>query len=187
MRIRLIVALILLLPIMGVAQSDGMGGARLHPQSDAAAGPTSGFALPGGFKAPEGLLDDFWSDPAMAAELRLSDAQRRQLQDAALTQRLSLVDSGAEILKGFLKVSASLDAEPFNEAAYKKHLDELAASTGKAVQNVGEIALAPRRVLTPEQWAKLKVLRKAKQATARAATTAKRPAPVIPHSLEERP
>jgi Spy/CpxP family protein refolding chaperone len=187
MRIRLIVALVLLLPVTAVAQTDGMSVTRPHPQPAAAGDPASGFTLPGGFKAPEGLFDDFWTDPAMAAELRLNDAQRKQLQDAALTQRLSLVDSGAEILKAFLKVAASLDAEPFDEAAYKKQLDELAASTGKAVQNVGEIAVAPRRVLTSEQWAKLKSLKKAKQAAARAATSAKRPSPVIPHSLEERP
>src|ERR1700686_314344 len=87
MRIRLILALVLLLPIMAVAQIEVVGGTRSHTPAAAPAGDAApGFSLPGGFKAPEGLLDDFWSDPATAGELHLSDAQRKQLQDAALAQ-----------------------------------------------------------------------------------------------------
>ena len=186
MPIRLWLAFLFVLPVMALAQITVVGGTRAHTSTAAhttapAAGatasgggvsqaaPASGFALPGGFKPPEGIFDEFWNDPATAGQLHLTDAQRKQLQDAALEQRLSLIDSGAEALKSFLKLSALLEAEPFDDAAYQRQLSELSATTGKAVQNFGEMAATPRRVLSYEQWTKLQSLKKAKQAAAKAA------------------
>jgi Spy/CpxP family protein refolding chaperone len=125
----------------------------------------SGLAIPGGFTAPEGILDEFWRDPAMARELQLSDGQKKQLEDAALSQRLSLIGVGADALKALTLLDSVLKAEQFDEAAYKQHIRDLSAAAGRAVQELGDMAVTPRRILTPDQWTKLQEMRTARRAS----------------------
>jgi Spy/CpxP family protein refolding chaperone len=134
---------------------------------------------------PSGLLDEFWKDPAFAAEIHLTDAQRKQLDEAALLHRLALVDGGAESFKAVIKLSAILDAEPFDDAAYQKQLDELTASSGKLIQTFGAMVSTPRRVLNSEQWAKLEKRKRerARQATPKSAVMQPGAQPQIPSSL----
>jgi Spy/CpxP family protein refolding chaperone len=157
-----------LLPMTLTAQTNGAPAPGTNPQGanpqGAAVAAAPGFSLPGGLKAPAGLFDEFWNDPARAAELHLTDAQRKQLQDAALTQRLSLIDGGADALKALAHLSAILQADQLDDAAYTQQMQNLAAATGKLVQEVGEMAVSPRRVLSLEQWRKLQSLQRAKQA-----------------------
>jgi Spy/CpxP family protein refolding chaperone len=98
--------------------------------------------------------------------LQLTDVQRKQLQDGALTQQLSLIDGGAEALKTLARLSALLQADQLDDAAYKQQLNNLAVASGKLVQDVGEMIVSPRRVLTLEQWRKLQTLQRAKRAAA---------------------
>ncbi len=157
-----------LLPMTLTAQTNGAVAPGTNPQGatpqDTVAAAAPGFSLLGGLKPPAGFFDEFWNDPARAAELHLTDAQRKQLQDAALTQRLSLIDGVASALKALAHLSAILEADQLDDAAYKQQMENLAAATGKLVQDVGEMAVSPRRVLTLEQWRKLQNLQRAKQA-----------------------
>lgn len=65
-------------------------------------------------------------------------------------------------------MSAIMDADQLDDAACKQQLDNLAAASGKLVRDLGEMVVAPRRVLTLEQWRKLQALQRAKQAAAKA-------------------
>ena len=179
MKIRVIVAVTLLLPVMAFAQT----GVRIiggQTQPTATAGNTApafatatagntapAFPLPGGFHMPPGVLEQFWNDPAVAGELRLSDVQRKQLQNATLTQRLSMIDGGADALKALVRLSAIYEADQLDDVSYKQQLSNFATAVGKLVQDAGEMAVTPRRVLTSEQWTKLQSLQRAKQAAAR--------------------
>ena len=131
----------------------------------APSGAHSGSIIPGGFTPPAGLLDEFWRDPAMVRELQLSEGQKKQLENAALSQRLSLIGTGADALKALTLLDAVLKAEPFDESAYKQHLVDLSAAAGRAIQELGDMAVTPRRVLTPDQWTKLQEIRAARQAS----------------------
>jgi Spy/CpxP family protein refolding chaperone len=143
-----------------------------------------GFPFPNGFNPPAGLFDPFWKDPACAAELHLTDVQRKQLDDAALTQRLSLIDGGADALKAFTRLSALLEADQLDDAAYKHQLDILATAVGKLVLDAGEMTVSPRRVLTLEQWRKLQSLQRAKRAAVGSALPQRQPAAhTLPESL----
>jgi len=51
------------------------------PASPSAAGL---MPLLSNLSSPEGLLHEWWKDPAIAAELRLTEAQKKQLEDATL-------------------------------------------------------------------------------------------------------
>jgi Spy/CpxP family protein refolding chaperone len=166
MKLAFVVTAVLMFPLMAAAQTD----VTVAPGTNSKAGVAApGFSLPGGFTPPAGLFEQFWNDPACAAELHLTDAQRKQLQDAALTQQLSLIDGGADGLKTLARLSALLNADQLDEAAYKQQLSNLAAATGKVVQGVGEMAVEPRRVLTAEQWHKLQSLQRAKRTAIRSA------------------
>jgi len=166
MKLASIAAAVLLFPLMLAAQTGVTGAPRTNPQGTPAGNTASGLSFPGGFHPPAGLFDQFWNDPAIVAELQLTDVQRKQLQDAALTQQLSLIDVGAEALKSLARLSALLQADQLDDAAYKQQLNNLAAASGKLVQDVGEMIVSPRRVLTLEQWRKLQTLQRAKRAAA---------------------
>ena len=146
---------VLVFPLMAAAQTNVTVAPRINSPGPAT-GIAPGFSLPGGFNPAAGLFDEFWNDPACTAELHLTDAQRKQLQDATLTQRLALIDGGAEALKAFTRLAALMEADQLDDAAYRQQVNNLAAATGKVVQDVGEMAVSPRRVLTLEQWRKLK-------------------------------
>jgi Spy/CpxP family protein refolding chaperone len=188
MKLRLIAAAVLLFSAMALAQDEVINLPPLHPSAPAATTPGEGFNFPGNFQPPAGLFDEFWNDPAFAAEIHLTDAQRKQLQEAALTQRLALVDGGADAFKALIKAAAILDADPFDESAYQKQLDELTASSGKLIHTLGAVASNPRRVLNGQQWAKLQKRQRerARQAAAaKAAATPNGAAPKIPSSLTQ--
>jgi len=169
MKLAFVAMAVLVFPLMAAAQTDVTAAPETNAKGTSAGIAAPGFSLPGGFTPPAGLFEQFWNDPACAAELHLTDVQRKQLQDASLTQQLSLIDGGADGLKALARLSALPNADQLDEAAYKQQLNNLAAATGKVVQDVGEMAAAPRRVLTVEQWQKLQSLRRAKRTAARSA------------------
>ncbi len=176
-----IVVAVLVFPLMMAAQTNVTNAPRTNAQGAPPASATApGFPFPGGFNPPAGLFDEFWNDPAITAELHLTDAQRKQLQDAALTQRLALIDGGADALKAFTRLSALLEADRLDDAAYKEQLNNLALASGKIIQDVGEMVASPRHALTLEQWRKLQNLQKAKRAAAKANVPPHQPAAHAP-------
>jgi len=162
-----IIAAVLVLPLMVAAQTNITAAPRTNSQGAPAGMTAPGFSLPKGLNPAEGLFEQFWNDPVTTAELHLTDQQRKQLQDAALAQRLSLIDGGADALRAVVRLSALLEADQLDDAAYKQQLDNLAAASGKLVKDFGEMVVSPRRVLTLEQWRKLQTLQRAKRAAAR--------------------
>jgi len=164
MKLAFVFTAVLVFPLMAAAQTNIT--VPTNPQATQSAVTTPDFPFPKGFNPPAGLFDQFWNDPECTAELHLTDVQRKQLKDAALAQRLALIDGGADALKAFTRLSALLEADQLDDAAYKQQLDALAAATGKLVLDVGEMTVSPRRILTLEQWRKLQSLQRAKRAAA---------------------
>jgi hypothetical protein len=104
----------------------------------------------------------------MVAELQLSETQVKKLREASLNLQLSLIDGGADALKAFVHISAILQVEQLDDAAYQKQLDELSTAFGKLIHQIGDMAIAPRHILTHEQYQKLKSIQR-KQREARLA------------------
>ena len=175
MKLSFIVTVVLAFPLTLAAQRNITLAPSANPQGTPASATAPGFSLPGGFNPPAGLFEQFWNDPAITAELHLTDVQRKQLQDAALNQRLALIDGGADALKALARLSALLDADQLDDAAYKQQLNNLSAATGKIVQDFGEMTVSPRRVLTLEQWRKLQSLQRARRAALRTALPPRQP------------
>lgn len=184
MKLAFVVTAVLVFPVMLAAQTNVTVAPRTNPQGMPAGITAPGFPFPSGFNPTAGLFDQFWNDPACTAELHLTDVQRKQLKDAALTQRLSLIDGGADALKAFTRLSALLEADQLDDAAYKQQLDILAAAAGKLVLDVGEMTVSTRHVLTLEQWRKLQSLQRAKRAAVGSALPPHQPTThTLPESL----
>ena len=177
MKLALIIAAVFLLPVTTVAQTDVSSAFQAHSPAASAGTTAPGFAFPGGFNPPAGLFDQFWNDPTVAGELHLTDVQRKQLRDARLTQRLSLIDGGADALRAVARLAALLEADQLDDAAYKQQVNNLAAAAGRLVQDLGEMVVNPRRVLTVEQWRKLQRLQRAKRAEVRPSSIPRRRRP----------
>jgi len=185
MKLAYLATAVLAFPLMVAAQTSVTHAPQANSQGTASGITAPGFPFPGGFNPPAGLFEHFWTDPDCAAELHLTDAQRKQLQDAALNQRLSLIDGSADALKAITRLSALLEADQVDEVAYKQQLDNLAAATGKLVQGVGEMVVSPRRVLTAEQWRKLQSFQRAKKTAARTAVQPRQPVTRPPTAVDK--
>ena len=74
-------------------------------------------------------------------------------------------------LKSLYPSGSLLEADQLDDAAYRQQVNNLAAATGKLVQDVGEMAVSPHRVLTLEQYRKLQTWQRAKRTAAQTAAT----------------
>jgi Spy/CpxP family protein refolding chaperone len=175
MKLAYMVAAVLVFPLMAAAQTSVAIAPQTAQHGTAAGIGSPGFSLPGGLNPPAEMFDQFWNDPAFAAELHLTDGQRKRLQDASLNQRLALIDGGADAMKAVAHLAAILEADQLDDAAYQQQLNNLAAAAGKLVQDFGEMTVSPRRILTLEQWRKLQSLQRAKRAAAKAAAPPRQP------------
>lgn len=156
MKLKLALAVLLLLPVVSFAQSN-----NAQPSSKPA--PAPGFSLPKGMELPNGLFEPFWDDPKTCDEIQITAAQKKQLREATVKAQLAMIDGGADALKALVHLAAISEAEDLDDAAYHQQLKALAAGFGKVIEELGDLAIAPRKVLTADQYQKLKALRKAKR------------------------
>ena len=163
-----VVAAVLLLSALVLAQPAEKATAAKAPSDPLQS--LSGLLAAGGGSRSNGIGslanafgESFWNDPKMVAELHLSEAQVKQLREASLNMQLALIDGGADVLKAFVHISAILRVEQLDDAAYQKQLDALSAGFGKVIHDIGDMAIAPRHILTHEQYLKLKTIERKKR------------------------
>ncbi len=88
----------------------------------------------GNWNPPAALTTDWWNNPDIANELRLTEAQKKQLEQVSTNVKLTLIDAGATGLKSYVRLQSLLDGDPFDRAAFNQELDA-ASDRG---QQVGE-------------------------------------------------
>jgi Spy/CpxP family protein refolding chaperone len=146
----LIAAFILLLSV----------GAALAQSPQGSPSPDMGFPM-GGWKPPAALMGEWWNDPEIANELRLTQQQKQQLQQVSTNLKLTLIDAGATGLKSYVRLQSLLDAEQFDRATYNQELDTAAGAISKLIKDFGQMALTVRSTLSADQWHKLEAMRAA--------------------------
>ena len=106
-----------------------------------------------GRMAPLGVgLGRWWTNPEIAGQVQLSDAQIQKLEQVTTQQRLAMIDAMASGMKALVLVQPLLDAPQFDEAAANQQLDALAATASRLIKEVGGGVLTTRKILTAEQW-----------------------------------
>jgi Spy/CpxP family protein refolding chaperone len=107
----------------------------------------------------QGKSGRWWNDPATVEKLKLTDVQRKSMDDVLQEHRERLVD-----LKGSLE-KADIDLEPMmrddqpNEAKILSQIDKVAQARAELEKANARFLLAIRAKLTPEQWKQLRALR----------------------------
>lgn len=165
----ILLLLVLLLATLALAQTSAPppGQPEHRMEMEHRTGPMPATGLPMGMGMDMGkfmgpsmeLLGEWWKNPEVVTELRLTDAQVKQLEQANLNTRLTLIDSAADGLKAFTRAQALIDSDQFDEAAYNQQVTALSTAAANLVKNLGQTVLTTRRVLSPEQWKKLEALR----------------------------
>jgi Spy/CpxP family protein refolding chaperone len=115
----------------------------------------------GNWNPPAAFMSDWWNDPETANDLRLTDAQKKQLDQVSTNLKLTLIDAGASGLKSYVRLQGLLDADPFDRNAYNQELDNASSAATRLVKDLGQMALTVRTTLTAEQWHKLESMKAA--------------------------
>lgn len=122
-------------------------------------GPMPGVNL----QPPRALADNWWRDPDVINELRLTDPQRKQLEQVSVTMKLSLISSAATAASAVVKGESALNADQLDETTYNQQVTAAADAASKLVKDLAGTMLAMRKVLSPEQWRKLDSMRRTAQ------------------------
>lgn len=112
------------------------------------------------FEPPRALSGDWWRDPEVINELRLTEAQRKQLEQVSLNMKLSLISGVAAGASAVVKGESALNGDTLDEATYNQQVTAAADAAAKLVKDAAGTMLAMRKVLSLEQWRKLETMRR---------------------------
>ena len=101
----------------------------------------------------------WWKNAEVVKQVGLSDVQVQKIENIFLDSRLKLVDAHAALQKEELQLEPLLEADAPDEAAVLAAIDRITAARAVVEKSNAQMAFAIRRVLTPEQWKKLRALR----------------------------
>jgi len=121
----------------------------------------------GNWSPPAALTSDWWNNPEIANDLRLTEAQKKQLEQVSTNMKLTLIDAGATGLKSYVRLQSLLDADPFDRAAFNQEMEIASNAASRLVKDFGQMAVTVRTTLTAEQWHKLEAMKSAGRMRAR--------------------
>jgi Spy/CpxP family protein refolding chaperone len=100
----------------------------------------------------------WWKNAEVVKAIGLNDGQVQKIETVFLESRMKLVDIHASLQKEELKLEPLLEADSPDESAVLSAIDHITAARANLEKANAQMAFAIRRVLTPEQWKKLRTL-----------------------------
>ena len=143
MAVRLSLAVAGLL-MAGSALAQGFGGHR--PPMERALG-------------PQGNLGRWWNNPKMVEELKLTDEQRKAMDEILYQHREKLVDLRGAVEKAELEMEPLMRDDQPNETKILAQIDKVAQSRAELEKANARFLMAIRNKLTPEQWKQVRAER----------------------------
>ncbi len=101
----------------------------------------------------------FWNDPTTATKLKLTDDQRKGMDQVLQQHRTTLVDLHANLEKSELALEPMMKEDQPNESQILEQIDRVAQARAELEKANARFLLAIRAKLTPEQWKGLQDLR----------------------------
>jgi protein CpxP len=148
-------ALRLGLAIGGVLLAGTAAGAQA-PGGGRGMGPDAGF---GDHRPPferafggQGDHGRWWNNPKIVERLKLTDSQRKSMDDILLSHRETLVDLKGSLEKAELTLEPLMKDDQPNEAKILAGIDKVAQARAELEKANARFLLAIRGKLTPEQW-----------------------------------
>lgn len=109
--------------------------------------------MEGGFRpGPPGR---WWSDPALAQRLGLTDEQQRKIDEIFQKSRLKLIDLSATVQKEEAILEYLLGADRLEESKILAQIDRIAEARAELEKANGRMLLGFRTILDRDQWKKL--------------------------------
>jgi Spy/CpxP family protein refolding chaperone len=113
-----------------------------------------------------GALDGhlrFWNNPQIVEKLKLTDEQRKAMDDTLLQHRETLVDLRGNLEKAELTLEPLMNADQPDEARILAQIDAVAQARAELEKANARFLLAIRSKLTPEQWKQVQAFRANRQ------------------------
>jgi len=106
-----------------------------------------------------GGMGRWWNNPTVVDQLKLSDQQRKDMDQILLNHREKLIDMRAGVEKAELAMDPLVNADQPNEQAILAQIDKIAQARAELEKANARFLLAIRAKLTPEQFKELKAMR----------------------------
>jgi Spy/CpxP family protein refolding chaperone len=94
----------------------------------------------------------WWNNDKIVEKLKLTDAQRKSMDDILMEHREKLIDLRATLEKAELSLEPLVKADQPNEAQILAGIDRVAQARAELEKANARYLLALRGKLTPEQW-----------------------------------
>ncbi|HET7104619.1 MAG TPA: periplasmic heavy metal sensor [Terracidiphilus sp.] len=140
-RMSLALAALVATGLVGTAQAQRVGPGFDHsrPPMERMLGPRS----------PHG---HWWNNPTMVEKLKLTDEQRKAMDDILLQHREKLIDLRANLEKAELVLKPMMSQDQPNEAGILAQIDKIATARADLEKANARFLLAIRAKLTADQW-----------------------------------
>ena len=102
--------------------------------------------------AGQGEHGRWWNNPKVAEKLKLTDAQRKAMDDTLQQHRETLVDLRGSLEKYELELEPMMQQDQPNESQILAQIDKVAQARAELEKANARFLLAIRGKLTPEQW-----------------------------------
>src|SRR3954469_18171028 len=140
--------------IPGAAQGPEMG-----PGGPGMGGPGFGMHRPPMERALGLRGGRWWNDPAMVEKLKLTDDQRKSMDEILLDHRKDIVDKRGALEKAELDLEPLMQDDQPNESQVLAQIDKVAQARADLEKANARFLLAIRAKLSPDQWKELKAAR----------------------------
>jgi Spy/CpxP family protein refolding chaperone len=104
---------------------------------------------------PRGDHGRWWNDAHAIEKFKLTDTQRKAMDDIYLQHRLTLVDLHATLEKEEIAMEPLMRADQPDEGKILSQIDRVAQARAALEKANARMLLGLRRQLTPEQWKQL--------------------------------
>jgi Spy/CpxP family protein refolding chaperone len=94
----------------------------------------------------------WWNNPTVVDKLKLTDAQRKAMDDTLLQHKETLVDLRGTLEKAELELEPMMKEDQPNESQILAQIDKVAQARAELEKANARFLLAIRSKLTPEQW-----------------------------------
>jgi Spy/CpxP family protein refolding chaperone len=99
-----------------------------------------------------GEFGRWWNNPKIIERLKLTEDQRKAMDDIFQKHREKLVDLRANLEKAEIEMEPLVKADQPNETAVMSQIDKVAQSRAELEKANARFLFALRAKLTPEQW-----------------------------------
>jgi len=147
--------------VTGAAWAQGPGGQDVGPGMGPHRPPMERALGPGG---PRGEHGRWWNDAQAIEKFKLTDTQRKSMDDIYQQHRMTLVDLHATLEKAELAMEPLMKDDQPDEGKILAQIDRVAQARAELEKANARMLLGLRKELTPEQWKQIQADRAARRA-----------------------